>query len=116
MTTLTVTANGVDITTYVDMESLNGQNDLTQRIDTLRFDLLHAGLGAVDDKMDIVVSDQTGTRWFGGIIRSIERASETKDRNVGAPSCWPMLTMVPSTNSSDWRVQLGTCSLARRGS
>jgi hypothetical protein len=50
MTTLTVTANGVDITQYVDLSTLVGQNDLTQRIDTLKFDVVHAGLSAIGDK------------------------------------------------------------------
>src|SRR4051794_10664032 len=82
MTALTVTANGVDITTYVDESSLQGQNDLTQRIDTLTFETIHAAVGAVDDKMDVVVQDQAGTHWFGGIVGSVERASESKDRRA----------------------------------
>lgn len=76
---LTFFAAGRDITSYVDLDYVLGQNDLTQRIDILSFRLVQAPLGLLDDKTDVWVTDQSGVRWFGGVVGQIDRVSTSPE-------------------------------------
>ncbi len=66
----TITVNGVDITTYVDPDSVSIENVLTRQVDTFSFRITEGASVDLREWHEVVVTDPLGARIFGGYIQT----------------------------------------------